>query len=161
MPIAPTSAAMNIETLSDDELERTLTHKPIDLLIKAEPGSQYFDARQEQLKPGMDIAFVDGEVTEVERSINVGLAKVIRRVPSNGIICPGLTDIHVHLADPWGKGINEKDHHANRGVVHPVDAGTTGRSNFSQFRRTVINTAQSDVRAFLNIAAGGMAGIDR
>src|SRR5262252_7106588 len=46
------------------------------------------------------------------------------------------------------------------GVTTVVDAGSSGRRNFAQFKRTVIDRARAHVLAFLNILGAGMPGDD-
>lgn len=72
-------------------------------------------------------------------------------------ICPGLIDLHGHWYEGGLYGI-DVEHCLNHGVTTAVDAGTTGFSNFPEFRRTVIETSRVDLLAFVHISFMGLHG---
>ena len=74
-------------------------------------------------------------------------------------VTPGLIDIHTHF-DAQGADLNlNPDHNALRnGVTTAVDAGSSGHKNFENFKKEVIDKADTRVLAFLNIVGAGMYG---
>jgi dihydroorotase len=81
-------------------------------------------------------------------------------------LTPGLIDLHAHVfSGSDGKGLAGghtsifPDNFALRaGVTTVVDAGSSGRRNFAEFKRTVIDRARTRVLVFLNIGGVGMPG---
>ena len=81
-------------------------------------------------------------------------------------VTPGLIDLHAHVfAGSEGVGlagghtsIFPDDFALRAGVTTVVDAGSSGRRNFAQFKKTVIDRARTRVLAFLNIGGAGMPG---
>ena len=70
-------------------------------------------------------------------------------------VCPGLVDLHGHWYQGSAFGI-DPDFCLNHGVTTAVDAGTTGFTNFGEFRRNQIAGARIQILAFLNISALGI-----
>jgi dihydroorotase len=70
-------------------------------------------------------------------------------------ICPGLIDLHGHWYEGGLYGI-DAEYCLNHGVTTAIDAGTTGFSNFPEFRRTVIETSRIDLLAFIHISFMGL-----
>jgi dihydroorotase len=114
-----------------------------------------------------DVAIHNGKVAAVSPEIPVSRA---RKVVSVGglYVTPGLVDIHAHVFTGDNGGMLAggdwsifPDTFAFRtGVTTVVDAGSSGRRNFAQFKRTVIDRARAHVLAFLNILGAGMPGDD-
>jgi len=83
-------------------------------------------------------------------------------------VTPGLVDIHVHVF--WGikHEVSANGDHSvqpdaagfRTGVTTMVDAGTSGWRDFPEFRRRIIDTAQTRVLALINIVGVGMLGAD-
>jgi dihydroorotase len=73
------------------------------------------------------------------------------------IVAPGLVDLHTHLYPGVSHyGIEPDVYCLGRGVTTAVDAGSSGAQTFPGLRRYVIERAQTQIVAFLNIAVQGM-----
>lgn len=73
------------------------------------------------------------------------------------LIMPGLTDLHVHAyfgGTFWGIDMDPPS--LASGVTRVVDAGSAGAYNFDGLAR-IMRNARVRTKAFLNIAAGGLA----
>jgi dihydroorotase len=88
-----------------------------------------------------------------------------RTVNAAGLyVTPGLIDIHVHVYIPATSEGRTRDATAvqpdsfsfRSGVTTMVDAGTTGWKTFPDFKRRIIDHANTRVLAFLNIVGAGM-----
>ena len=129
-----------------------------DLLLK---GGHVIDPKNKINAP-MDVAVADGKIARV--AANIPAAQARRTVDVAGLtVAPGFIDIHVHVyARPENTSMArdsnvQPDAFSFRsGVTTMVDAGTSGAHNFPDFRRRVIDKAQTRVLALLNIAAAGM-----
>ncbi|TPL96893.1 amidohydrolase/deacetylase family metallohydrolase [Mesorhizobium sp. B2-3-11] len=103
----------------------------------------------------------DGRIAEIGSRIAVG--DDVKVVEANGaFLSPGWTDLHVHV---WYGGtdisIRPQQCGAARGVTSMVDAGSAGEANFHGFREFVIEPAQENVYAFLNIGSIGLVACNR
>jgi len=100
-----------------------------------------------------DIFIKDGLICE-EKNLESG-AQVIE---AEGLhASPALIDMHVHVFDgPTSLGINADKIGIKQGVLTVADAGSTGINNFPQFKRQVIDTNETQVKFFLNIAKKGL-----
>ena len=123
-----------------------------DLLIA---GGRVIDPAQ-GLAEVRDLAIADGKVAELAADIPPQRARQV--VDARGrIVTPGLIDLHGHVyddgitisVDPDLVGVA-------RGVTTIVDAGSTGATTFAGFRKYVIERAETDVYALLNIASIGL-----
>lgn len=127
-----------------------------DLLLK---GGHVIDPAN-QTDQIMDVAIENGLIAQVAAQINPADALKVIDV-SDGIVTPGLIDIHVHVyhtREPEGLSV-VADHHSFRsGVTTLVDTGTAGAKHFLHFKRTVIDTAKTRIFAFINIVKSGMVG---
>lgn len=70
-------------------------------------------------------------------------------------VCPGLIDLHGHWFEGNLYGVDPALC-INTGVTTAVDAGSTGYANFPEFRRTVLDSSQADVLAFVHISFMGL-----
>lgn len=107
------------------------------------------------LQGDLDVSIVRGRVHEVaaglgkkfpDRAIDAGRALVL----------PGLVDIHTHCF--WGGtyfGIRPDPVAGNTGVTTWVDAGSSGAWNLAAFR-TIAETSQRRIRAYVNVSAVGL-----
>ncbi len=69
---------------------------------------------------------------------------------TGSIVCAGLVDLHTHLyADVTGFGVDVDDAGVNAGVTTAVDMGSTGTWFFRGLKAQVIDTAVTEVVAFL------------
>ncbi|MCL4853236.1 MAG: amidohydrolase/deacetylase family metallohydrolase [Bryobacteraceae bacterium] len=132
-----------------------------DLLLK---GAHVIDPKN-KLSAVRDVAIRDSLIAAVERNIPAAQARKV--VDVVGLyLTPGLIDLHAHVfAGSEGKGLAGghasifPDNFALRtGVTTVVDAGSSGRHNFAQFKRIVIDRARTRVLVFLNIGGAGMPG---
>ena len=71
------------------------------------------------------------------------------------LVVPGLIDLHGHWYEGSPYGIDTRAN-LRGGVTTAVDAGTTGFSNFGEFRRHTIDTSPTRILAFVHVAAAGL-----
>ncbi len=130
-----------------------------DLLLK---GGHVIDPKN-NIDGVRDVALRGGRVAAVAAGLSPSEAK--KTIDVTGLyVTPGLVDIHAHvfvgnrdriLAE--GSGSVLPDHVGFRaGVTTMVDVGTAGWRTFPDFRRTIIDHAQTRVLAMLNIIGMGM-----
>jgi dihydroorotase len=125
-----------------------------DLLIKNGHVIDPKNSRNERL----DVAVKGERIVKVGRNLPPAHARNV--IDADGyLVTPGLIDIHTHF-DAQGAWLNlNPDHNALRhGVTTAVDAGSSGWKNFEQFKRRVIDHAETRLLAFLNIVGAGMYG---
>ncbi len=115
----------------------------------------------------MDVAVTDGKIAAVARSISP--ADAAKTVDVRGLyVTPGLVDLHVHVYAGTGErgsyagdnSVYPDDHCIRSGVTTAVDAGSSGWSNFPDFKDRIIDRSVTRVLAFLNIVGKGMRGGD-
>jgi dihydroorotase len=114
-----------------------------------------------------DVAIRGGKIAAVEASLPASVARKVIDV-SGLYVTPGLVDIHVHVF--WGPKhavTTDGDHCVppdvvgfRTGVTTMVDAGSSGWRDFAEFRRRVIDVAQTRVLAMINIVGVGMLSED-
>lgn len=111
-----------------------------------------------------DVAVKDGKIAEVAQNIDASGAE--KTVDARGdYVTPGLVDMHAHMfpgpkqdyANGWN-GVAPDGFTLRSGVTTAVDTGSSGASNFAQFKEEVIDKSKTRVLAFLNIVGKGMAG---
>lgn len=111
-----------------------------------------------------DVAVKDGKIAKVARSIDASGAE--KTVDAKGdYVTPGLIDMHAHMfpgpkqdyANGW-HGVAPDGFTLRAGVTTAVDTGSSGASNFDQFKTEVIDKSKTRVLSFLNIVGKGMAG---
>src|SRR5580704_12140551 len=114
-----------------------------------------------------DVAIRSGTIAAVEANLPAGAAR--KAIDVSGLyVTPGLVDIHVHVF--WGTKhavTTDGDHCVQpdvvgfrTGVTTMVDAGSSGWRDFPEFRRRVIDVAQTRVLAMINIVGVGMLSED-
>jgi dihydroorotase len=132
-----------------------------DVLLK---GGHVIDAKN-RISAMRDVAIKDGKVAAVAASIPAAQAR--KTISVTGLyVVPGLIDIHAHVFNgtnggmlAGGESSIHPDSFAQRvGVTTLVDAGSSGRHNFAEFRRNVIDRSRTRVLVFLNIGGEGMPG---
>ncbi|MFN7924284.1 MAG: amidohydrolase/deacetylase family metallohydrolase [Bryobacteraceae bacterium] len=132
-----------------------------DLLLK---GGHLIDPKNKISAP-RDVAIKDRRIAAVAPSIPAAQARKVVDV-SGLYVTPGLIDLHAHvfagsLGGKLAGGHTSifPDNFAPRvGVTTVVDAGSSGRHNFAEFKKTVIDQARTRVLALLNIGGQGMQG---
>jgi len=140
----------------------TLTAQPAyDILLQ---GGHLIDPRN-KISARRDVAIRGGAIAEVAPSIPASKARKVIHV--GGLyVTPGLIDIHAHVfAGTAGRGLAGGDSSIHpdafalkAGVTTLVDAGSSGRRNFAEFKKTIIDRARTRVLALLNIGGSGMPG---
>ncbi|HTM49792.1 MAG TPA: amidohydrolase/deacetylase family metallohydrolase [Bryobacteraceae bacterium] len=138
-----------------------LAQAPYDLLLK---GGHVIDPKN-KISAARDVAVRDGLIAAVAANIPAGQARKVVNVSGLHVV-PGLIDLHAHVyAGSAGTGlagghtsIFPDDFALRVGVTTVVDAGSSGRRNFEQFKKTVIDRARTRVLVLLNIGGAGMPG---
>ena len=123
-----------------------------DLIIQ---GGHLIDPKNDLNGPA-DIAIKDGLVAAVADRIEGSSAKVIN--VSGLYVTPGLIDIHVHVYGGYQGWLFPDQHALPYGVTTVVDTGGAGWKDMADFKRTIIDPAQTRVLAFVNIVGAGMIG---
>src|SRR5712671_2700395 len=131
-----------------------IAQAPYDLLLK---GGHVIDAKN-KISAVRDVAVRDGKIAAVAPNIAATQARKVVNV-AGFYVTPGLIDLHAHVfAGSAGVGlagghssIFPDDFALRVGVTTVVDAGSSGRHNFAQFKKTVIDRARTRVLALLNI----------
>ncbi|MGH9718780.1 MAG: amidohydrolase/deacetylase family metallohydrolase [Bryobacteraceae bacterium] len=132
-----------------------------DLLLK---GGHVIDPKN-KISAVRDVAIRDGLIAAVASDLPATQARKVVNV-AGLYVTPGLIDLHAHVfAGSGGIGlagghtsIFPDDFALRVGVTTVVDAGSSGRRNFAQFKKTVIDRARTRVLVFLNIGGAGMPG---
>ena len=138
-----------------------LAQAPYDLLLK---GGHVIDPKN-KISAVRDVAIKDGRIAAVAPDIPAAQGRKVVNV-SGLYVTPGLIDLHAHVfAGSAGQGlagghtsIFPDDFALRAGVTTVVDAGSSGRRNFADFKKTVIDRARTRVLALLNIGGVGMPG---
>ena len=123
-----------------------------DLIIQ---GGHLIDPKNDLDGPA-DIAVKDGLVAAVAERIEPSSAKVID--VSGLYVTPGLIDIHVHVYGGYQGWLFPDQNALPYGVTTVVDTGGAGWKDMADFKRTIIDPAQTRVLAFVNIVGAGMIG---
>lgn len=123
---------------------------PYDLVFK---NAHVIDPSQE-IDGILDVAIRNQRVSAVGVNLEVSGCPDVRDAAGT-YICPGLIDLHGHWYEGGLYGINA-EYCLNHGVTTTIDAGTTGFSNFPEFRRRVIEASQMDILAFIHISFMGL-----
>jgi dihydroorotase len=140
----------------------TLQGQAIDILLK---GGHVIDSKN-KIDSKMDVAIVDGKISQVAPEISVKNVKNVIDV-TGMYVTPGLIDMHVHafhgtnpdsyIADGWD-ALPPDGFTFRAGVTTVVDAGSAGWRNFRDFKKQTIDRSQTRILAFLNIVGVGMLG---
>ena len=106
----------------------------------------------------LDVAIKGDSIVAVEPDLPPEDARQV--LDATGLlVTPGLIDMHVHVH--WGVshyGIEVDPCCLGRGVTTALEAGSAGAYTYPSLKRWVIDTAQTEVYALLNIAYLGMIG---
>ncbi|HSV79999.1 MAG TPA: amidohydrolase/deacetylase family metallohydrolase [Ramlibacter sp.] len=109
----------------------------------------------------MDVGIVGGRIAAVAPSLPVHHAK--RTISAKGmLVLPGLVDLHAHvMVNGHDMGIHTDACCSGSGVTTLCDAGSTGSSNFAALRGMLDDHVRTNVRAFVNLSAIGVTGVQR
>jgi dihydroorotase len=125
-----------------------------DLLIK---GGTLIDPGQ-QLHASRDIAVLNGKIREI--SADIAESRALRVISAKGkIVTPGLIDIHQHCYDGVADCVNADHFCLAKGVTTVVDGGSAGYPAIANFRKYVINTAVTRIKALVNVSPFGAVGV--
>jgi dihydroorotase len=132
-----------------------------DLLLK---GGHLIDPKN-KISAVRDVGIRNGSIAAIAASIPPAQARKVVDV-SGLYVTPGLIDLHAHVFSGTNGGMLAGGHTSifpddfalKAGVTTVVDAGSSGRHNFAEFKRTVIDRARTRVLVFLNILGAGMPG---
>jgi dihydroorotase len=126
--------------------------QPYDILLK---GGHVIDAAN-SIDAVRDVAVANGRIARVAAGIPPSQARKV--IDAAGLyVTPGLIDLHFHAYGYEGS-IFPDDTALLTGATTVVDAGGAGYRTFEDFKTRIIDTVQTRVLAFINIAGGGMAG---
>ncbi len=127
-------------------------HKTYDTLIT---GGQVVDPAA-GLVGQYDVAINDGRIAAVEAGINPSTAREVIDA-SEGIVTPGLVDLHTHVY--WGAtfwGIEADPVAARTGVTTWLDVGSSGAYSWPGFRRYIAEPSKSRIYGLLNLSSIGL-----
>jgi dihydroorotase len=132
-----------------------------DLLLK---GGHVIDPKN-KISAARDVAIRGGKIAAVSAGIPASQARKVVNV-SGLYVTPGLIDLHAHVFSGTNDGVLAGGHGSifpddfalRVGVTTVVDAGSSGRHNFAQFKQQVIDRARTRVLVLLNIGGVGMPG---
>ncbi|MDX1982563.1 MAG: amidohydrolase/deacetylase family metallohydrolase [Bryobacteraceae bacterium] len=138
-----------------------LAQPSYDLLLK---GGHVIDPKN-KISAIRDVAIHDRRVVEVAPAIPAARARKVINV-AGLYVTPGLIDLHAHVFSGTNGGMLAGGHSSifpddfapRVGVTTVVDAGSSGRHNFAEFKKNVIDRARTRVLVFLNIGGKGMPG---
>lgn len=134
-----------------------------DLLLK---GGHVIDPRN-GVDVVRDVAIAGGKIAAVAPQIAAGDARKV--IDTRGLyVTPGLVDIHAHVfagsrpntTAGGDRSVFPDQASFRSGVTTMVDPGSSGWRNFEEFRRTIIDLADTRVLAMLNIAGVGILSYD-
>ena len=107
-----------------------------------------------------DVAFSGGRVAVIDDSIPTTQAAECLDCTGK-FVSPGWIDLHVHVfAGVSHYGIPPDPYCISKGVTTAVDAGSAGADTFAGLRQYVLDSNETRLYAFLNIASQGMISIE-
>src|ERR1700680_3276927 len=124
-----------------------------DLLFKS--GTVIDPSRQ--LHAPMDVAVLNGKIQEM--SADIAESRALRVISAKGkIVTPGLIDVHQHCYDGVADCVNADHFCLAKGVTTVVDGGSAGYPAIANFRKYVINTSVTRIKALVNVSPFGAVG---
>lgn len=127
-------------------------HKTYDTLIT---GGQVVDPAA-GLVGQYDVAINDGRIAAVEAGIDPATAREVIDA-RDGIVTPGLVDLHTHVY--WGAtfwGIEADPVAARTGVTTWLDVGSSGAYSWPGFRRYIAEPSKVRIYGLLNLSSIGL-----
>jgi len=112
-------------------------------------GGEVFDPAS-GLRGRFDVAFDGDRVSDIAAGLTGASAVDV----SGCLVVPGLIDLHSHVFEGIGEGVNADTYGLRRGTTTTVDGGSAGARSFGAFRRI---TAENRCRtlAWLNLSSIG------
>ena len=108
------------------------------------------------LDKNMDIGIRNGRIARLAPRIDPKTAHTVHDV-SGKIACPGMIDMHAHVADSMMPvSIDPDIAGIPTGVTTFIDAGSAGARTLPGFRKHIIKRAETRIYALLNISAAGL-----
>jgi dihydroorotase len=104
----------------------------------------------------LDVAIRDGRIAEVGPDLDRAKAREVVDA-TDGIVTPGLVDLHTHVY--WGAtywGIEADPVAARTGVTTWLDVGTSGAYSWPGFRRYIAEPSRARIYALLNLSCIGL-----
>jgi dihydroorotase len=114
-------------------------------------GPSLLEPRSGEIVP-TTLAWADGRL--VSRDVGVDGGDVID-VPDDAVIVPGLVDLHTHVFEGVGDGVDADTYCLARGSTTVVDGGTAGAATIEAFV-PVARRSQTRVLAWLNLSTIGI-----
>jgi dihydroorotase len=113
------------------------------------------------LRGMLDVAMAGGRIVAVAPALPAHQAR--RTLSAKGLlVMPGLVDLHAHvLVNGHDMGIHTDACCRGSGVTTLCDAGSTGSANFAALRGMLDAHVHTNVRAFVNLSAIGVTGVQR
>jgi dihydroorotase len=134
---------------------------PYDLLLQK---GRIIDARN-QMDAIADVGMKDGKIVAVAPHLRS--ADAIKILDLSGyLVIPGIIDLHGHLyasakdSPSYAQDISlyPDGFTLRHGITTIVDAGSSGRKNFEDFKSRIIDKSRTRVLAMVNIVGEGMRG---
>lgn len=127
----------------------------LDLLIK---GGRVIDPAQ-GLDAQVDVGVARGRIEAIGKDLGTSEALGVRVIDAtDGLVVPGLIDIHSHVYTGVCPLTVPADEMASRaGVTTMVSAGDAGANTIEGFRRLIVDESRTRVLAFLHISTTGLA----
>lgn len=98
----------------------------------------------------LDVAFDGDRVTGLAAGLSASTAVDV----SGCMVVPGLIDLHSHVLEGIGEGVNADEYGLKRGSTTTVDGGSAGARTFGAFR-TITGRNQSRTLSWLNLSSIG------
>jgi dihydroorotase len=123
-----------------------------DILIR---GGEVIDPSQ-QLRGVRDVAVRDGVILSIAEKLSD--VEALHTIDARGqYVVPGLIDLHVHVyPGHMPLGLEPDPLCPAGGVTTLLDAGSAGSWNFDGFRRDVVDRAQTQILALVNLCCTGL-----
>lgn len=123
-----------------------------DLLLK---GGEVIDPAR-GLHGVMDVAVREGRIAAVSEALDTAESREV--IPLDGrLVVPGLIDMHCHPGVIDLGTVKPDDIGIMTGVTTLCEGGDTGPGNFYPLRRHEIETAETDMFCYINVAVTGLA----
>jgi dihydroorotase len=105
-----------------------------------------------------DVLVTDGVVESIGAALSPPAGADV--VEAGGLLLtPGLVDIHTHFFyGLTSMAVDPRSAFAGRGITAAVDAGTSGASNFMNFKTFILEPSKYRLFGFLNVDVLGFAG---